>query len=139
MRIWVRLPCGPCTLIDTPGIRRKRSLTCGRFSALIRRSSSTVRASAALESSCSLPAVTVMTGSMPADAAAAAAAAENNMTDIRTFPFSDRHHVVSRGGGGNMREPVAPRSEKHTSALQSLNRNLYAFFFLEKKKHPIEL
>src|SRR3546814_5582606 len=60
----------------------------------------------------------------------------------------DQHlHVVERRIGlaagidalgivGCVRRPVpAPRSEEHTSELQSLMRNSYAVFCLKKKKH----
>src|SRR3546814_10374898 len=34
---------------------------------------------------------------------------------------------------GALRQPAVPRSEEHTSELQSLMRNSYAVFFLKKK------
>src|SRR3546814_4506132 len=48
---------------------------------------------------------------------------------VRASPVRDRHPVRAgraRGGG-------APRSEEHTSELQSLMRNSYAVFCLKKK------
>src|SRR3546814_1057498 len=42
------------------------------------------------------------------------------------------HHVVGRRGGGGFQRH--PRSEEHTSELQSLTRNSYAVFCLKTKK-----
>src|SRR3546814_2664761 len=50
------------------------------------------------------------------------------------------------GGGPDPRDPswtprgrtIAPRSEEHTSELQSLMRSSYAVFCLKKKKHTKE-
>src|SRR3546814_2888432 len=43
-------------------------------------------------------------------------------------------HVIQRAGGVSGAEHVGPRSEEHTSELQSLMRISYAVFCLKKKK-----
>src|SRR3546814_2001522 len=42
------------------------------------------------------------------------------------------------GGEVEVRFTIQPRSEEHTSALQSLMRNSYAVFCLKNKKHCSE-
>src|SRR3546814_1367655 len=42
---------------------------------------------------------------------------------------------IGGGGGGTKYSEIEPRSEEHTSELQSLMRISYAVFFLKKKKH----
>src|SRR3546814_5592619 len=50
----------------------------------------------------------------------------------------DREHVAGHAGDGHLRQrhhaAIAARSEEHTSELQSLMRNSYAVFCLNKKK-----
>src|SRR3546814_8341330 len=56
----------------------------------------------------------------------------------RSAPAAGRRwsHRCARGGcGGRRRIHTAPRSEEHTSELQSLMRISYAVFCLKKKKN----
>src|SRR3546814_7083123 len=55
--------------------------------------------------------------------------------------FPGRHRLQGRGGIGQAHvlvgETQQPRSEEHTSELQSLMRTSYAVFCLKKKTHYI--
>src|SRR3546814_1082252 len=44
-------------------------------------------------------------------------------------------HYAASPGAGQVRRGRGPRSEEHTSELQSLMRNSYAVFCLQKKNH----
>src|SRR3546814_1367168 len=46
-------------------------------------------------------------------------------------------HLLNLHGGPQLNEKPGPRSEEHTSELQSLMRSSYAVFCLKNKKHPI--
>src|SRR3546814_3579002 len=67
---------------------------------------------------------------------AAAARGFSTATDLADYlvnkglPFRDAHHVV----GSTVAFAQQKRSEEHTSELQSLMRNSYAFFCLKTKK-----
>src|SRR3546814_2437572 len=49
-------------------------------------------------------------------------------------PTVPRHDMRSRGSADRGRAPRSPRSEEHTSELQSLMRISYAVLCLKKKK-----
>src|SRR3546814_1125048 len=51
------------------------------------------------------------------------------------FPETGAHHVIELDGGISHRRRIRPRSEEHTSELQSLMRISYAVFCLKKKKN----
>src|SRR3546814_9934419 len=51
----------------------------------------------------------------------------------REYPSRLRVRWAPPGGGSNVPAPATPRSEEHTSELQSLMRISYAVFCLKKK------
>src|SRR3546814_4788983 len=56
----------------------------------------------------------------------------NNTTDVHITRSSDMESGARERGGFGC---FSPRSEEHTSELQSLMRNSYAVFCLKQKKH----
>src|SRR3546814_6857546 len=61
------------------------------------------------------------------------AAIQDKLADLATDPLVHQRQVRVRAAG---RLNLLPRSEEHTSELQSLMRISYAVFCLKKKKNP---
>src|SRR3546814_4603912 len=61
----------------------------------------------------------------------------DNASYYRLIPGEERYYINDTGCGNtvNLSHPRVLRSEEHTSELQSLMRNSYAVFCLNKKKN----